>query len=68
MKQPTGPFETCVLCHGRGTQRRRDGRFKPGRTSSHLRCPLCRGEGDVSLRRVQAIVRRGLSPQGPQCA
>lgn len=55
-------IETCPLCLGRGTRRKTDGIYKPGRTPDSARCDACHGDGGMPRRQLQAIVRRGLKP------
>ena len=51
-------IETCPLCRGRGTNRRAAARYRPSRSNRRDRCPACRGDGCIALRRLQQIMRR----------
>jgi DnaJ-class molecular chaperone len=59
-------IENCPLCQTRGTRRKADGTFKPGKTPKSLACPACNGDGGIPRRRLQAIVRRGLTMERRQ--
>jgi DnaJ-class molecular chaperone len=52
-------YETCPVCGGRGTRRKRDGierRDPPDR----VRCVACQGEGALRQRRLRDLVLRGI--------
>lgn len=53
-------IEACPLCLTRGTRRKADGIFKPGKTDPRVACIACNGDGGIERRQLQAIVRRGL--------
>jgi hypothetical protein len=43
--------EECPLCLTRGTRRKADGIYKPGKTPPRLACPACNGDGGIPRRR-----------------
>jgi len=53
-------IETCPLCLGRGTRRRSDGIYRPGRTNPRDRYIACHGDGGIEFRRLQQLVLTGV--------
>ena len=55
--------EDCPLCLCRGTKSKRDGIFKPGRTSQRRACPACYGEGGLPLARLRHLIKLGVAAE-----
>ena len=52
-------YETCPVCGGRGTRRKRDGIARRD-TPHSVRCVACQGEGALRQQRLRDLVLRGI--------